>query len=320
MQGSLDSPPIVIRQSRLGFALMTPLFLTLAGYSLWMEMTGEWALWGAFLTIPLFGALLYGCGLTLFRPGTLRISPDGIALKEPLNGASRRWDEISGLALNADKDALGVEAVGRETVWIDSAYMQPRRLANLMVEAHAKWGAGNPLRMPERPPRISYGPLLLSGAFAFASFVAGARVATTGRLWPWAAWLSDVPVNWDQPFHDRWPWSFAAEVTFAALVFVIMIGIRQPKTPRRVGFLGWLILYPLIIIVMGALLELVLNSFLMALRLIQPTHAQLAAARLWAHSVGRPIVWMFFGSLFIYVVWHSWRSEMQRNNGKRRST
>lgn len=95
MQGSLDSPPIVIRASRsyasIGFAvcsaLLTILFLRRFRAAAHLEVNDY--LWAVSLT---FGFLLFAS--QLIKPSYLKLEPDGLTWSGPLKSRFWAWKDI----------------------------------------------------------------------------------------------------------------------------------------------------------------------------------------------------------------------------------
>jgi hypothetical protein len=100
MQGSLDAPPIIIRQSRLklGLTVLTEAALTAFCYWLFEIATHDGTVMGGVILIGLALLTIFQAW-TFLNPGSLEIGPDGVLLRTGLKIARYDWADFDGFVV-----------------------------------------------------------------------------------------------------------------------------------------------------------------------------------------------------------------------------
>lgn len=137
MEGSLESPPVVVRQSWWAWAIMPLAALAVIGFS-YLESNYDRSRWPALSTALVVCACLFGLWKFL-RPSRLEIWPDGIVW---FNGIRTRAFSFSDIA----KFDVFTISTGRGSyrtaglVWARSAGQDdsPRGLAALFMETNSR--------------------------------------------------------------------------------------------------------------------------------------------------------------------------------------
>ncbi|MDB5429504.1 MAG: hypothetical protein JWP35_620 [Caulobacter sp.] len=166
MTGSLQSPPIVLTQSRLMLGAIGLIGLPVLAFGFYMPqhhymidglIPAEWVLIpGGALTI-LFGAL------GMIRPGRLTLSPAGIGYRLMLSERRLAWREVRGVGFwSHNGREMGVSlalASGRPLRLASGWGMDKHALARLVEEARVKWSAPAPSYGDAEMTNFRLGPL-----------------------------------------------------------------------------------------------------------------------------------------------------------------
>ena len=166
MTGNLQSPPIVLTQSRLmlaGVALVGVAVIAssyVIPYDHYMVdglIPAEW------IVIPGGGlALLFGV-LGVFRPGRLTLSPSGVGYRLMLSEKQVPWRDVRGVGFWAHNGReMGVSlalASGKPMMLASGWGMEKQALARLVEEARVMWSAPAPAYGDAELTNLRLGPL-----------------------------------------------------------------------------------------------------------------------------------------------------------------
>lgn len=165
MQGSLDSPPVIVRSSQRTtlWMLLVSILFTGASITMLREPAKQSQLWIDYACAVFFGLGIPIFSARLFRPDTLFIGPSGLVWRSVFRSMSLRWHDVRNFrpyrptalvrsahigfdfADDYKPEQHGSRGVVRQLTSVEGSFgggweLDAAELAKLLNGARAKWG------------------------------------------------------------------------------------------------------------------------------------------------------------------------------------
>ncbi len=254
MQGSLDTPPIVLTQARLNLGLRLVgglVFIALGGWLIAQRRIDMVAI--GLISIAVFSWAVIGMARDMFWPTSLLIGPEGVEQRGRNRPFKLTWSQVAGIRTLKSRGgaSVGIDPVGSaKPYWLNVGYLPTGELVPLLEQAQIRWSRFG-AKLSDYPPshaqaipqdsgdRASFTTRAAGFALMAVSLLVSLYAAGSSTLQPQGSLPPDAPVRWAHPpVHAPAPWAFA-QLAIAAVGLVLILTGRGRSMAGASGLPPW---------------------------------------------------------------------------------